>query len=198
MGARRARDSKLLDAIEAVPVTSFAANVWRVVADGRNPLQCSSVGGRWDDRTFDVLYTSTADDGAMAEMYFHLSRGQPVIPSKRSYRLFELHAAFDNCVQLDSLDKLAALGLSTSTFGKLSYVDRDKEYPRSQEIAEAAHFHERCGLLVPSARSEHANLVVFCDNAGPAAVEVVKDHGPIVWEQAKSRARSARRPSPEG
>ena len=90
-------------------------------------------------------------DGAIAEMFFHVTQGQPVIPSLIRYRLFELTAAIDACVRVSKLDLLAALGLSISAFGRLSYVDRVKVYPRTQEIAEAAYFHGRDGMIVPSA-----------------------------------------------
>jgi RES domain-containing protein len=182
MAARRARDSLLLDAVEALPVEPYDGPVWRVVRDGRDPLMCSAVGGRWDDRSFDVLYTSTSSDGAIAEMLFHVAQGQPVIPSLVKYRLFELRASIKGCVRVATLDRLAALGLKTSTFGRLSYVDREAEYPRTQEIAEAAYFHGRDGMIVPSARSAHANLVVFCERAHPDAVEIVEDHGLIDWD----------------
>ena len=179
--ARPVRDSRLLDAVEALPHAPFEGRAWRVVREGRDTAQCSAVGGRWDDRTFDVLYPSTAADGAMSEMYFHLSRGQPVIPSQVRYRLYELRVTLRQCVHAASLDILASLGLKTATFGQMSYTERQQEYPRTQEIAEAAHFHGRDGMLVPSARSEHANLVVFCGPAGPEAVEVLEDKGIIDW-----------------
>lgn len=180
--ARPVRDSGLLDAVEALPHRPFEGRAWRVVRDGRDPVQCSAVGGRWDDRTFDVLYTSTAADGAVAEMHFHLSRGQPVMPSRVAYRLYALRVLLRQCLQTASIDTLASLGLKTAAFGQMSYTERHQEYPRSQEIAEAAHFHGRDGMLVPSARSGHANLVVFCDPAGPEAVEIVEDKGIIDWD----------------
>ena len=182
MIARPARDSRLLDAVEALPFEPFAGTVYRVVRDGRDPVQCSAVGGRWDDRTFDVLYNSTRADGALAEMYFHLSRGQPVIPSQVQYRLHELKVTLTSCVRIPSVDALGPLGLKTAVFGQLSYFEREQEYPRTQEIAEAAYFHGRDGLIVPSARAEHLNVVVFCDPAGPGAREVVRDHGVIEWD----------------
>jgi RES domain-containing protein len=185
MAARRARDSELLDAVEALPFGPFEGTAWRVVRDGRDPLICSAVGGRWDDRTFEVLYTSTRGDGAIGEMFFHIGQGQPVIPSLVKYRLYELRLTLAACVSIVTLERLAMLGLKTSTFGRLSYVDREQEYPRTQEVAEAAYFHGRDGILVPSARSEHPNLVVFCRIGGPAAVDVVKDHGLIDWETWK-------------
>jgi len=182
VAGRRARDSRLLDAVEALPVAPYHGAAWRVVRDGQDPLQCSAVGGRWDDATFEVLYTSTKADGALAEMYFHLARGQPLIPSLVKYRLYELVAVIDACVKVATVGELEALGLAPGAFGKLSYSDRVQEYPRTQEIAEATHFHDRQGLLVPSARSDHPNLVVFCGRVGPGAVGVVRDHGLIVWD----------------
>ncbi len=178
---RRARDSRLLDAVEALPDSPFEGCAWRVVRDGRDPTQCSANGGRWDDGTFEVLYTSTRADGAIGEMYFHVSRGQPVIPSLVSYRLYELTISLASCVEISGMQGLAALGLKTGTYGRLSYEERDGEYPRTQEIGEAAHFHGRGGLLFPSARSDHTNLVVFCDSASPEAVEIVRDCGEIDW-----------------
>jgi len=94
------RDIKLLDAIDALATKPFVGTLWRVVRQGRNPLAGSSVGGRWDDRTFDVLYTSKKAEGALAEIRFHLTRGQPVIPSKVKYTLFELSAEIPNCIDL--------------------------------------------------------------------------------------------------
>ena len=88
----------------------IAGPVWCVVRDGRDPLMCSAVGGRWDDRNFDVLYTSTRGDGAIAEMLFHVGQGQPVFPSLVRYRLFELRASIEACVRVATLGQLAALG----------------------------------------------------------------------------------------
>lgn len=185
MAARHVRDNKLLDAVEALAFSPFNGNAWRVVRDGRNPLTCSATGGRWDDGTFEVLYTSTRGDGAIGEMFFHVGLGQPVIPSRARYRLYELRVTLAACVRMASLEQLAALGMKTGTFGRLSYTDRQREYPGTQEIAEAAQFHGRDGILVPSARSEHPNLVVFCGAAGPDAAKVVKDHGLIDWDKWK-------------
>jgi RES domain-containing protein len=180
---RSARDNRLLDALENLPPEAFAGKAWRIVRDGRDPVQCSAVGGRWDDRTFDVLYTSSNADGAVAEMYFHLRRGQPVMPSRVRYRLFELSVTLSSCLRIASLAELASLGLQTAGFGQLSYAEREQEYPRSQEIAEAAQFIGRDGIIVPSARSQWPNIVVFCSPAGPEAVEVAEDHGLVDWDQ---------------
>lgn len=180
---KSARDKALLDAMEALPVSRFAGSLWRVVREGRDPLLCSAAGGRWDDRSFDVLYTSATRDGAVAEMYFHLARGQPVIPSKVRYKLYELSVSLTGCIRLPTLSDLSALGLQPSVFGQLSYMERQQEYPRSQEIAEVAHFLGYDGLIVPSARAATENVIVYCDRTGPASLEVLADHGLVRWDE---------------
>ncbi len=175
------RDNGLIDALEILPHTPLEATVWRVVREGRDPCQCSASGGRWDDGTFDVLYTSLDRDGAIAEMYFHLLRGQPIVPSKVRFSLHELRVELSGTLHLPTLPDLAALGLDTSRYGQLSYDERVQEYPRTQEIAEVAHFLDCDGLGVPNARWPCTNLVLFCDRLGPGAVEAVKDHGLVDW-----------------
>ncbi|SUC82729.1 Uncharacterized conserved protein [Pannonibacter phragmitetus] len=178
---RRSRDSALIDAIEALPPVQFEGTVWRVVRKGRSPVDCARSGGRWDDGTFDVLYTSQQRDGAIAEMYFHLGRGQPVFPSKVEYGVHELDVKLDNALQLVDLGALQRLGLDTSRYGQLSYDRACDEYPRSQDIAEAAHFLEFDGLIVPSARWDCMNVILFCDRVPPGAMEIAADHGLVNW-----------------
>lgn len=185
---RTARDKNLLDALEAARPHAYSGPAWRIVRDGRDPTRCSASGSRWDDASFDVLYTSLRADGAIAEMYFHLSRGQPVMPTLVRYRLFELEIALSSCLRFPTLDDLAALGLKTATFGQMSYKERTQEYPRTQDIAEAAHFLGHDGLIVPSARSEWGNIVVFCDAVDAVAVRVVRDHGLVDWAGVRGAA----------
>jgi len=178
---RTLRDSRLIDALEIFPHEPFEETVWRVVREGRDPLQCAASGGRWDDGSFDVLYTSRMSDEAIAEMYFHLQRALPVFPSQTRYGLFELRVSLAAVMTLKMSD-LASLGLDAERFGQLSYNERNQEYPRTQEIAEVARFLDCDGLMAPNARWDCANLVIFCDRLKPAAVEVARDHGLIDWD----------------
>ena len=163
----------------------FDGTVWRVVRKGRDVLQGSGYGGRWDDGTFDVLYTSEKADGAIAEIYFHLSRGQPVIPSKVAYHLFEIRAELQRALRISDLRTLADFGVDTKRYGALSYVERVQEYPRPQEIAETAHFVGFDGLVVPNSRLDCLNVILFSDRIPPEAIDVVQDHGPIRWDEWK-------------
>jgi RES domain-containing protein len=186
------RDNRLIDAIEAIQPTPFSGTVWRVVREGRDPLDCSRSGGRWDDGTFDVLYTSLAREGALAEMYFHLKRGQPLSPSRVRYELHEVSLSMESALKLLNLQDLTQLGVAGDTYGRLSYLEKDAEYPRTQDIAEVAHFLEFDGLLVPSARWDCLNAVVFCERCPASQREVVQSHGLIDWEAWEKITKSIR------
>ncbi len=175
------RDRALLDALERLSGSPFSGTLWRVTREGRDPTTCSRSGGRWDDATFDVLYTSCERAGAVAELYFHLSHGQPVFPSRLRYHVYELRAEFEDLLDLSDRALLASLGVDMAKFGQLSYVERAGEYPRTQDVAEVAHFLDHQGIIVPSARHPCDNAVLFCDRLGPGAVEVVADHGVVDW-----------------
>ena len=177
----RIRDNTLLDALERLEQLPFEGPVWRSVKEGRDPLECARAGGRWDDRSFDVLYTSVTQEAAVEERRFHLYRGQPIPPSKVHFELFELHAALSHVVSFETFQDLEAVGMNSRGFGGASYSDRESEYLRSQEIAEACFFLGADGILVPSARHASRNLVIFCDQDTDPVIEVTRSHGRMIW-----------------
>lgn len=187
--ASQPRDNKLLDALERLAVKPFHGRVWRVVKEDRDPCRYSAAGNRWDNGEFEVLYTSLTREGAIAEIYFHLRRGQPVFPSKLRYSLYELDVNINGVFDLSDKGTLKELGLDLSQYGQLSYIDRHSEYPSCQQVGEAAHFlgsdedGEASGILVPNARYSCANLVVFGDYVCPHQIEVVECHGLIDWKR---------------
>ena len=139
---RPPRPQALVDAIEAEIPTGYKGTVWRVVTDGIDVLRSGRSGGRWDDGSFDVLYTSCERDGALAEAWFHASKGQPIIPSKISKRIYRIKAELNRVLDLSTEGKLAALGVNMAAYGRLSYANKDQEYPSLQQIGEAVHFFE--------------------------------------------------------
>ena len=181
------RDSALLDALEGLDQAPFSATVWRSVREGRDPTGCWRAGGRWDDRSFDVLYTSADREGAIAERRFHLFRGQPIPPSKISYELFELRVQLAAVISFPSLEVLQSIGMDTNSYGLASYVDKEAEYPRSQEVAEACFFLGADGILVPNARHASQNLIVFCEQDTKIEIGTVRSHGLHDWANTKAQ-----------
>lgn len=174
------RDQALLDALESFGLSPYRGVVWRSVREGHDPLTCGRPGGRWDDGTFDVLYTSESRRGAIAERRFHLFQGQPIPPSRIRYELFELRVSLAAVVHFPNLDEFARVGIPLTRYGELSYVDREREYPRSQDVAEACAFLGADGLRAPSARdTSESNLVVFCEQNTEVDIVVERRHGVV-------------------
>ena len=178
----RPRDSDLIDALEPCTPTTLEQPIWRVVRDTRDPCQCSKPGGRWDDESIEVLYTSQARDGALAEMYFHLRKGQPVIPQKIKHRLHELQLNIENVLDLTDYRFLSDLKVDMPKYGQMTYVNKHHEYIRTQEIGEVASFLGFSGLLVPNARWDCNNVVLFCDRMDNDELDELQDHGIINWK----------------
>jgi RES domain-containing protein len=172
---RPPRPKALLDAIDRETPTPYSGRLWRAVTDGFAPLRPSRAGGRWDDGSFDVLYTSASREGALAESWFHMAKGQPIVPSKIAKRLFLIEADLKRVLDLSGDGRLAALGVNVATYGRLSYVQRVEEYPSLQQIGEAAFFYEYQAVIVPSARWPGTNVVIMTEHVAVTQLEVVDD-----------------------
>jgi len=181
---RPARDHQLLDALDALDRTPFEQSVWRVVRQGRDPVQGHPSGGRWDPGTFDVLYTACESDGAVAEMHFHLSR-QPVFPSKLTYRLHEISVVAGQTLRLADMRALARLGIEKTRYSELLYE-------RTQEIGDAAYFLGFDGIIAPSARWRCLNAILFTDRIRPDRIEAIRATK-VDWE--RWRRRTAKGPT---
>ena len=183
------RDHALIDILEGLPTRKFEGRLWRVTRDGRDPTLFFAGANRWDDGTFEVLYTSLDREGALAEMYYHAARGQPIVPSRIKYRLHELAVSINGVVDLSDTKRLSALGIDMTSFGKLPYLQREGEYEMCQKIGEALHFlgsddpANPSAILVPNARFDTQNMVIFGDYVNLEEIEHFKDHGLIDWSK---------------
>ena len=162
---RRARDLELLDEIDQLPMISIQETVCRVIRSGSDPLLCRTSSGRWGPRDLEILYTAKDPDGAVAEMYFHLSR-QPVFPSKVRFTLNEIEVRTRQTLKFSSLGELETLGVDQDGYSGLLYE-------RTQKIGDAAAFLGVDGIIAPSARWDGLNLVIFCDNLNPEDLALV-------------------------
>lgn len=182
LSRRPIRDQRLLDSLEQITQKPYEGIVWRSVKEGRDPLTCWRSGGRWDDKSFDVLYTSETQEAAIGERRFHLYQGQPIPPSKARYELFELRVSLRTMMAFPTLEALRAVGMDIAGYGQAAYFEKDREYPRSQEIAEACSFLGADGIRVPSAREQESyNLIVFCEQKSQIELQIARSHGVINW-----------------
>jgi RES domain-containing protein len=170
---RRLRDPQLLEALDAKARSEFHGRVWRVVHERRSPLDPSRAGGRWDLGTVDVLYTSLVAEGAIAEVEYFLNL-QPVFPSRMRHTCHEIEVHLFSVLRIETVDELATLGIDRSRYS-------ERLYERTAEIGDAAAFLAYDGLIVPSARADALNLVIFVDAVDPANIDVVGPAAAVDW-----------------
>ena len=181
-GNLKARDLALLDQVDAFKRTPFAQNVWRVAREGRDPVMGSPSDSRWSNGAYDVLYTSLARDGALAEIHTFLAL-QPVFPSKIRFNLYELSVKASKTLRLADLETLARLGVDVARY-------EEREYARTQAISDAACFLGFDGLVVPSARWSCLNAVLFTDRLMPDDIEITASEPEMVdWAAWRKGAR---------
>ena len=179
-GGRKPRDPALLDALDAFDRVSYAGETWRVVRDGRDPVQGSASGGRWDPALFDVLYTSLDPDGAVAEVHFHLSR-QPVFPSKIRYALHRIRVRTEKTLRLLALDAMIPLGVDPARY-------REILYGPSQAIGDAAYFLGFDSIISPNARWSCNNLILFTDQIALIGLAVIES-SEVNWTEWRKKQK---------
>jgi RES domain-containing protein len=165
-GPRRLHDKAILDALEGIDPVSFDSSVWRVTRAGRDPIRGSAANGRWTPGgDLEVLYTSLERDGALAEIGFRLSL-EPVWPSRIHHEIHEIRAQTPRTLRFADVGALATFEIDVARYGSFDYA-------ATQALAAAAHFMEFDGLLVPSARHESHNLVIFMDRDSALSLEIL-------------------------
>lgn len=179
MNLRLPRDIELVDRLDQKPRLEVTTRVWRVVREGRNPIVGTSAKGRWDDGTFEVLYTSTEKNVAIEEIYFHLTR-QPVFPSKLNLSIVEISIQTKRTLEFPTLASLSEFDITQDIY-------KSTDYSRCQEIADVSHFLGFDSILAPSARSKGSNLILFMNQIDQCEIEIVETNALNLEEWRRTR-----------
>ncbi|HEY1930689.1 MAG TPA: RES family NAD+ phosphorylase [Acetobacteraceae bacterium] len=140
-------------------------------------------GGRWSPPgEFEVLYTSLALSGALAEIGYRLSL-EPVWPSRLEHELHRITARTNNSLRFADVSSLSALGVDVRRYAGF-------EYSVTQAIAAAACFLDFDGLIVPSARSAELNLVIFTERLDAGDRLKVEASESVDWSVWRSQQRT--------
>lgn len=151
----------VLDALEAVTPEPWQGEVWRVVFGNRNPLFANTTGARWNPPDTAALYTSLEIDTVLAELDHLRSIQTP--PTRRSaYLLHRISVRVDRVLDLTNKALLSSMGVLEDDL-----IGDDPTACR--EVGGAAAWLGSDGILVPSARAEGFNLVVFVNQMDPDA-----------------------------
>lgn len=179
----RRHDRAILDALEGLEPETFSGEVWRVTAEGRDPLRGSTAEGRWSPPgEFEVLYTSLERDGALHEIAYRLSL-EPVWPSRVRHEIHRIRATTGRTLRFANVDALAPLGVDVRRYASFDYT-------ATQAIAAGAQFLEFDSLIVPSARSPALHMVVFLENVLAPDALVLMESGAVDWGAWRGRESS--------
>jgi hypothetical protein len=166
-------DPRLIDRIMKLPTQNFAGDVFRATRRNLDPTTPSTSGGRWAPRDgAAVLYTSFEREGALAEICYHWSQFTPR-PTKAAL-VHRLGVQSDRTLKLIRSD-LEGFGVDAARYG-------EPNYRRTQEIGAVVAFIGCDGLIIPSARWDCENLVLFTDNLAMDVGLEPKSVEEVDWE----------------
>ncbi len=153
-------DRDLLDAIDAARPDSFKGAVWRVTIGTNPPIRPNTRGARWNPPGTAAIYASLDKEVAVAEIR-NLLATQPVPPSV-TLTLHKLEVDLDPVADFRDMTQLLTVGITQDEL-------TSSDLTVCQNVGGAAAWLGRAGLLVPSARAQGANLVVYINEMDPEA-----------------------------
>ena len=116
------------------------------------PFAINTRGARWNPPQVGAIYTSVERETATAEAEHRIAL-EPVRPrAKRT--LYELKVELESVIDLTPEELLAAVGIGHAELEAL-------DFSTCQIVGGAVAWLEHDGLLVPSARIDGTNLVIF-------------------------------------
>ena len=167
-------DPALLERLSAFATERFNGEVFRATRMSLDPLAESTAGGRWGPKAqIPVLYTSLLREGALAEISYHWGQLTPR-PSKPAV-VHRLATSADRKLRLIMGD-LEGLGVEIELY-------ESRNYRRTQEIGAAVAFLGCDGLIVPSARWNCENLVLFMENHALTSRLEVLSSEEVAWQR---------------
>lgn len=182
-------DPELLDKLAAFKTEPFEGRVFRATRMNLDPTAYSTWGGRWAPKDdIPVLYTSLDTDGAIAEISHHWMMLTP-----RPTKPVMLHALDVSATQSLKLIRadLKALRVDLDRYG-------DMNYTYTQQIGSAVAFLGNDGLIVPSARWDCENLILFDDGTLKTKLESIDNPELVDWQTwCKKNGRWEPEPDPE-
>jgi RES domain-containing protein len=149
---------ELLDRLQAIAPGPWAGTAYRHMFASYRPDIENTRGARWNPPNTAAIYASLTRDGALAEAN-HAIALQPLRPSAKR-TLYEIEIVLSNILDLSDRALLAEIGIGAAELD-------DPTMEACREVGGAVAWLEHDGLLVPSARSDATNLVIFAGNQQP-------------------------------
>lgn len=154
-------DPDLLDAIERLGCEALdGVTLWRHMFNDNPPELSNTRGARWNPAGLAAIYTSEDRETAIAEGQ-HAIDMQPLRPRARRF-VYELRVSAQKVLRIDS-DDFASLGVDPTDL-------LSTEFAACQRVGAHAAFLGYDALIVPSARADGSNVVIFVNELAADAL----------------------------
>lgn len=145
-------DRELLGRLDELRADRWEGAVFRHMFGDYPPERENQRGARWNPAETPAIYASLTREVALAEADFQISL-QPVRP--RAMRtIYTIRVVLSSVIDLSDRTRLTALGVSAEDLAAL-------DHGACQRVGGAIAWLGHDGLLVPSARADGVNLVIF-------------------------------------
>ena len=142
----------LLDQLEELGGQEWEGIVYRHMFASYRPSRMNTLGARWNPREVAALYASLERKTVLAEADYRISL-EPFRPKARR-TLYRIRVRLSRVVDLRDPGDLALVGITDAEL----VAD---DFTSCQKVGGAAQLLGNDGLLVPSARADGANLVIY-------------------------------------
>jgi RES domain-containing protein len=143
---------ELLDALQQAPSGPLETQAWRHMFGSHQPDRENTGGARWNPPGVAAIYLSCGREGAIAEGD-HAIAVQPLMPRARRF-VYVVEIQLGNILDLSDANDLHRAGLTEDDLA-------DDDHSACREVGAAIDWLEHDGLLIPSARSDAKNLVIY-------------------------------------
>ena len=148
----------MLDRLQSVEPQSWEGVAFRHMWLDYRPDRENTRGARWNPPDVRAIYLSLSRKGVLAEAEHQIAM-QPVPPRGRR-TVYKVQIAPSAALDLTHDAVLSELGIGHEELAA-------DDMGACQEVGGAAAWLEADGILVPSARAEAVNLVIYPSNASP-------------------------------
>jgi RES domain-containing protein len=138
--------------LESLPVKEWSGTVYRHMFGDLRPDRENTRGARWNPPETPAIYSSLERKTAVAEGK-QLADLHPIEPSVER-KIYTIKVRLSRVIDLSDWNVLRELGVERELF------DAD-DYTATQLVGGSAEWLGCDGMIVPSAREEGFNLVVF-------------------------------------
>lgn len=153
-------DPDLLDRLQAIEPGPYEGIVFRHMFGDHPPYRENTRGARWNPPDVSAIYLSIERQTALAEGD-HMLAVQPVRPRSRR-TIYSVRVTLRSVLDLRVTGQLEALGIGPEELA-------GDDHAACRKVGGAVAWLGYDGLLVPSARSNGSNLVIYPDQRSPAA-----------------------------